>query len=578
MYTVRYTFQWTQTWLHIFGGLAVVIGLKTKWRLSNFVVGPHYTDTPQRVEWDAIAGTWGVTSLVPTLTQRGGQHVSRKDVAPTFPATSTPSPNQTGTTGSARNPEILDYMHGIVDKHGLRNHCRFHTSVDKAEWDADANLWRIETRDVRTAGEKKQLFHATALVLAIDVLVVSRIPKLQGIESFEGEVFHSARWRHNVDLRGKRVGVLGNGSSATQFIPVIAEDPTVTVVNLYARRCDVLHSQAAVTRFAFAHIPLVRPIYRFMIATTIPELHKDYGTCQVSSRCHPDIPFGMQAYCTRRRLSQVIESSERSPYNSTTLHKLNQMELSQQPDNYPLNVRGKRGTLKEYDDAHGGPMAYLGSTVPGFPNFFMISGPNTVTGHTSVIFSEESQVPYLMQFLEPLRAGVLKSVVPTDAATDRYNDMLQERFQDTVWTQYASWCRVGGRGRIVSPFPSPLVLFWWWLRRDFEIDGPGPGVEEWRRYHHVRHSYKALFVTVALAGVLVALVSAVLLGNVEPREISEQAAGASDSPIATNGPNLLGWIKAHEKAVILVRLGSALQTNSTSCITFRGSETEKSEV
>lgn len=105
-------------------------------------------------------------------------------------------------------------MHGIVDKHGLRNHCRFHTSVDKAEWDADANLWRIETRDVRTAGEKKQLFHATALVLAIDVLVVSRIPKLQGIESFEGEVFHSARWRHNVDLRGKRVGVLGNGSSA----------------------------------------------------------------------------------------------------------------------------------------------------------------------------------------------------------------------------------------------------------------------------------------------------------------------------------------------------------------------------
>jgi cation diffusion facilitator CzcD-associated flavoprotein CzcO len=112
----------------------------------------------------------------------------------------------------ATQPEILEYMHGVVDKHGLRTYRRFHTSVDKAEWDADANVWRIETRDVRTG--KKQLSHATALVSAIGILVVPRIPKLQGIESFKGEVFHSARWRHDVDLRAKRVGVLGNGSSA----------------------------------------------------------------------------------------------------------------------------------------------------------------------------------------------------------------------------------------------------------------------------------------------------------------------------------------------------------------------------
>ena len=196
-------------------------------------------------------------------------------------------------------------------------------------------------------------------------------------------------------------------------------------------------------------------------------------------------------------------------------------------------------------------MAYLGSTVPGFPNFFMmqgtlpereqfpfppthtiatascgsITGPNTVTGHTSVLFSEESQVPYLLQLLAPLRAGVLKSVAPTDAATDRYNAMLQERLEDTVWTQCASWYRVGGRGRVFSTFPGPLVLFWWWLRRvrweDYEIDGPGPGVKEWRRRQAGR-SYRALFVKVALAGALVALVYAVLLWGVEPREILEQ--------------------------------------------------------
>jgi len=92
-------------------------------------------------------------------------------------------------------------MHGVVDRHGLRAHCQFHTSVDKTKWDADANVWRIEMSDVRT-GEKR-LSCVTALVSAIGVLAAPRIPKLEGMESFKGEAFHSARWRHDVDLRGK---------------------------------------------------------------------------------------------------------------------------------------------------------------------------------------------------------------------------------------------------------------------------------------------------------------------------------------------------------------------------------------
>ena len=100
----------------------------------------------------------------------------------------------------------------VTDKYDLQKHCHFHTSLDKAEWDVDADVWRIETRDLRTGEE--QLTRATALVSAIGVLVVPKIPKLEGIECFKGEVFHSARWKHDVDLRGKRVGVLGNGSSA----------------------------------------------------------------------------------------------------------------------------------------------------------------------------------------------------------------------------------------------------------------------------------------------------------------------------------------------------------------------------
>ena len=103
-------------------------------------------------------------------------------------------------------------MQEVAEKRGLRKHCRFHTSVDKAEWDANANVWCIEIRDVRTG--EKQVTRATALVSAIGVLVVPSFPKLQGIESFKGEEFHSARWNHDVDLHGKRVAVVGNGSSA----------------------------------------------------------------------------------------------------------------------------------------------------------------------------------------------------------------------------------------------------------------------------------------------------------------------------------------------------------------------------
>jgi hypothetical protein len=134
------------------------------------------------------------------------------------------------------------------------------------------------------------------------------------------------------------------------------------------------------------------------------------------------------------------------------------------------------------------------------------SGPNTTTGHTSVIFSEESQIPHILQLLAPVRSGALTSVVPTEAATDKYNDMLQARLDNSVWTQCASWYRVGARGRIFSTFPGPLVLLWWWLRKprwdDFEIQGPG--AEQWRRSHgsRARKAWVATAVLVAALGVL----------------------------------------------------------------------------
>jgi cation diffusion facilitator CzcD-associated flavoprotein CzcO len=128
-------------------------------------------------------------------------------------------------------------MREVAEKRGLSKHFRFHTSVDKAEWDANANVWRIEIRDVRTG--ERQMTRATALVSAIGVLVVPSFPKLQGIESFKGEVFHSARWNHDVDLHGKCVAVVGNGSSA--------------YVDLFTYFSRVLHVALIVKNFLSEH-------------------------------------------------------------------------------------------------------------------------------------------------------------------------------------------------------------------------------------------------------------------------------------------------------------------------------------
>ncbi|KAH9032545.1 FAD/NAD-P-binding domain-containing protein [Lactarius hengduanensis] len=510
-----------------FGGLAVAIALKTKWGLDDFVIYERGAD---------VGGTW-----------RDNTYPGCASDVPIHFYTLSTDLKSDWTRSHGTQPEILEYMHKVTDKYGLRKHCRFHTSLDKAEWDAAANMWRIETRDVRTG--ETQVTRATAIVSAIGVLVVPKYPKLQGIESFKGEVFHSARWRHDVDLHGKRVGVLGNGSSASQFIPIISKDPTVSVVNFARTKMWFLPGPLIpyreITKWIFAHIPLAQRIHRYMIATQyevaylafkgkgnnfmgryMTKTARDYTEKIAPQKYHhliiPTYPIG----CRRMVRDQGYLESLSRPNVRLTFDHIKHVESDGivteteekvnldviiygtgfVTDDYPLNLHGTRGTLKEYNDAHGGPTAYLGTTVPGFPNFFMIQGPNTTTGHTSVIFSEESQVPHILQLLAPVRSGALTSVVPTEAATDKYNDMLQERLDNSVWTQCASWYRTGARGRIFSTFPGPLVLLWWWLRKprwdEFEVEGPG--ADAWRRRHGswARKVRAVTFTLVAALGLL----------------------------------------------------------------------------
>ncbi|KAI0260357.1 putative monooxygenase [Gloeopeniophorella convolvens] len=437
------------------GGLLAAIALKTKWGSEDFVIYERASD---------IGGTWrdnvypGCASDVPIHN---------------YSLASDPKPDW--KRSHALQPEILEYLQGVTDKYGLRSYCKFHMSVDNLEWDPEANVWRIETRDVRTG--ETQHSRATAVVSAIGVLVVPRFPTVQGMDSFKGDTFHSARWRKDIDLHGKRVGVLGNGSSACQFIPIISNDPTTTVVNFARTPMWYVPSPfipyGEITKWIFAHFPLVQRLYRYRLMLVSCEKYaKKVAPAKYHDVIIPNYPLGCrrivrdQGYLkalNRENVRLTFDHIDRVEPDGVVLVTGEKVPLDViiygtgfVTDHYPLNVRGLSGTLKEYNDAHGGPTAYLGSTAR----------PNTTTGHTSVIYSEESQIPHLFQLLDPLRSGALTSVAPTVAATEKYNDMLQARLEDSVWTQCASWYRVGSRGRIFSTFPGPLVLLRWWLRKE----------------------------------------------------------------------------------------------------------------
>jgi len=136
------------------------------------------------------------------------------------------------------------------------------------------------------------------------------------------------------------------------------------------------------------------------------------------------------------------------------------------PDN--LNVRGSAGiTMNEYYESQGGPTAYVGSSVPGFPNLFILLGPNVVSGSTSVIFIEELQIGLAMKLMKPVLAGQLKSVEIKPEVSDKYNEWLQERLQGSVWTQCDSYYHLDGdkKGLNIANFPGPAALLYWIIRR-----------------------------------------------------------------------------------------------------------------
>jgi cation diffusion facilitator CzcD-associated flavoprotein CzcO len=400
----------------------------------------------------------------------------------------------------APQPEILAYIDHCARKYDVLRHIRFDTEIAAARFDEAAGVWHLRT----AAGEP---FEADVLVSAVGQLNRPAIPDLPGLRDFAGVSFHSARWRHDVELAGKTGAVIGNAASAIQFIPQIA--PLVKRLHVFQRsanwmipRNDRAYSERE--KRLFARFPRLARFYRWWLWFTYEQRFpafrgnrflarmlrrlsersmREIVTDQELQRALvPDYPVGGKRILISDDYYQALTRDNvevvTSGIDRITEHAIVTRDGRTRPVDViilgtgfqttsfltPMRIEGLGGRVLQ-DTWKGGAEAYLGITVSGFPNLFMLYGPNTNLGHNSIIFMLECQVRYVMDCVRAIEARDLAWIDVRPDAMRAYNDRLQAVLARTVWaaTDHSWYKRADGR--ITNNWSGTTIEFWWRTRR-----------------------------------------------------------------------------------------------------------------
>jgi cation diffusion facilitator CzcD-associated flavoprotein CzcO len=389
----------------------------------------------------------------------------------------------------APQPEILDYIEGVAHQHDVHRFTRFNTAIDQLAWDDDAQHWRLIASDGRR-------FTAAVVVSAVGGIHIPSVPEIPGLDRFAGAVFHTARWRHDIDLTGQRVAVVGTGASAIQVVPELAgvverlvvfqrtapwvlprgDQPTSPVARwldnsipgLRSLRRQWLYWKAEARAIPFAHNPRLVGHPQRMAKAHIDRCIADP---QLRRKLVPEHALGCKRvlksddyYSTlaREDVELVVEPIERiGDWKIVTADSIERpidtiiLATGFKPFDLTdaVHVRG-RGGRSLADAWVDGPEAYRGVTVSGFPNLFLLMGPNTALGHNSILVMIEAQVAYIVECLGWLERGDLPTVEVTAAAQATYNASLDDRFERSVWR---SGSLVGTGGAAIAPCASWYV-------------------------------------------------------------------------------------------------------------------------
>lgn len=420
-----------------------------------------------------------------------------------------------------RQPEVQAYFQRVFDKHGLGAHTRFSTEVVGATWDYDAGTWSVELDNGET-------LVARAVVAAVGQLNRPFVPDVPG--TFDGPAFHTARWDHDVDLTGKRVVMVGAGATGFQVAPAVADQvESLTVVQRSAQwmfpNAGYHDAVGPGVGWAYRHLPFYGRWFRFLIfwpgcdtglaaakvdpawepqETSVSEVNDfarimftEWITSQVpddpelQALVVPTYPATgkrtlqdngswlqtlgrdnvrlVRAGVDRLEADGVVDSlGEHHPADVVvwaTGFRVNDFLL-------PLRIRGRDG-LDLRETWGSAPRAHLGVTVAGFPNLFLLYGPNTnLASGGSIIFASECEVTFMVECLRLLAEGGHAAIEPTRAAYDDWYDRVQAEARTTVWAsphiEHNFYTNAEGDVNVLNPF---RVVDWWaWTRRPDPAD------------------------------------------------------------------------------------------------------------
>lgn len=420
-----------------------------------------------------------------------------------------------------KRDEVWAYFSKVADSYGIRNRIRFSTEVIGAEFDTGRSLWRVRARDADGA---EFVLDAPVLVSAVGQVNRPSIPPIEGLGAFTGPVMHTAQWRPEVDLSGKRVAVIGTGASAMQLVPAIVNEAERVLVFQRTKQWAVPHPNYGRevpegVRYLMSRVPLYARWYRLrtfwnfgdrlheplQIDPDWPDQDRSINAANDKHRifltrhierelgertdlldsCLPDYPpyvkrplldNGWFRTVARPDVELITEGVAAVTADSVVTasgaeHQVDVIALATGfkilQFLWPMEIRGADGrTLRDVwgeDDAR----AYLGVTVPGFPNFFLINGPNTFAGHGgSAIIATEFEVRYAIEAIRHLIEADLASIdVHEDVFWD-YNKELDEALSRMIWShgKTTTYFR-NDAGRVVVNSPWKYIDYWARTRR-----------------------------------------------------------------------------------------------------------------
>lgn len=413
-------------------------------------------------------------------------------------------PNPSWSRTFASQSEILAYLQRCTDKYGLAPFIRFSARVIAARFDDTARVWHLEI----ASGASREFVEADIVIAANGALSRPALPLIPGLERFAGKLFHSAAWDHDYSLEGKNVGVIGTGASAIQFVPRI--QPRVGRLTLFQRtppwimpRRDRPISERA--QRLFRRVPLSQRLLRYALywqhearalafafypglmkrptAFSLGYLERRVPDIGLRNRLTPNYRFG----CKRVLLSSDYYPALAQPNVELVTTPIGEIVTDgivttdgghraldaivcatgfQVNDvSAPFTVIGANGADLDARWRRHGPEAYLGTTVAGFPNFFMIVGPNTGLGHNSMIYVIESQIDYIADCLRTLARRGARTMTVTDEAQRAFNEHVQRAMQRSVWqTGCHSWY-LSESGKNTALWPGFSFVFKYRTRR-----------------------------------------------------------------------------------------------------------------